>query len=60
MIDTPSSVPIDVTLQEIYDTICQPCREALLDFLSRKAQSNMVRNALRAQLERHDPHPEPV
>lgn len=49
--DKQPSVAITVSLQEIYDALCPSCRDAFLDLITSKAQTSVLRDGIRGQLE---------
>ena len=42
---------IDINLQEIFDSLCPKCKDALVNAMAAKAGSVAIRDALRAQLD---------
>lgn len=52
-------VNISVSVEEIYNSLCPVCREALLKLFADKARGEGLQDALRRQLEQ-PAHPEPA
>lgn len=52
---SPPALSIQVSLAEIYDSLCPSCRDALLDLLSTKAGQGFLRDTLRSQFESPGP-----
>ena len=50
MPDEPQQVTVSLSLQEIHDALCEPCRDAVIDLLARKASTAQIRDSLRSQL----------
>ena len=51
MTDVAQQITVSLSLQEIHDVLCGPCRDAVIDLLARKASTVQIREALRSQLE---------
>lgn len=49
--EATGSIQVSLTLQDIYDVCCSPCRERLIDLIARQAQSSGIKQALRQQLQ---------
>jgi len=51
----PPTLSLTISLPEIYERLCPSCREAFLDLLAGKTGAQLVRDALRRQLDASTP-----